>query len=54
MFALRNVSPLFRCQEEERKPKTQNKVKKEVKEVCEPKLQEDDPLSVLTAIIAQV
>lgn len=54
MCALRNASPLFRCQEEERKPKIQKKVKEEVKEVCEPKLQEDDPLSVLTAIIAQV
>ncbi|XP_070698242.1 ubiquitin carboxyl-terminal hydrolase 40 isoform X2 [Pempheris klunzingeri] len=39
--------------EEECKPKTQTKVKNEVKEVCELKLQEDDPLSVLTAIIAQ-
>ncbi|XP_051242887.1 ubiquitin carboxyl-terminal hydrolase 40 isoform X2 [Dicentrarchus labrax] len=40
--------------EEDCKPKTQKKVKEEVKkEVCEPKLQEDDPLSVLTAIIAQ-
>ncbi|XP_041809332.1 ubiquitin carboxyl-terminal hydrolase 40 isoform X1 [Chelmon rostratus] len=41
-------------QEEECKPKTQKKVKEEVKkEASEPKLQEDDPLSVLTAIIAQ-
>ncbi|XP_065822433.1 ubiquitin carboxyl-terminal hydrolase 40 isoform X2 [Labrus bergylta] len=40
-------------QEEECKPKTQMKVKEKVKEACEPKLQEDDPLSVLTAIIAQ-
>ncbi|KAG7224082.1 hypothetical protein INR49_019817 [Caranx melampygus] len=39
--------------EEDCKPKTQRKVKEEAKEVCEPKLQEDDPLSVLTAIIAQ-
>ncbi|XP_008275139.1 ubiquitin carboxyl-terminal hydrolase 40 isoform X2 [Stegastes partitus] len=39
--------------EEDCKPKTQKKVKEEVKEVCEPKLQEDDPLSVLTAVIAQ-
>ncbi|KAI3367183.1 hypothetical protein L3Q82_008235 [Scortum barcoo] len=39
--------------EEERKPKTQKKVKEEDKEVCEPKVQEDDPLSVLTAVIAQ-
>ncbi|XP_029350343.1 ubiquitin carboxyl-terminal hydrolase 40 [Echeneis naucrates] len=39
--------------EEDCKPKTQRKVKEEVKEVCEPKLQEDDPLSVLTAIISQ-
>uniref|UniRef100_A0A665TIG7 USP domain-containing protein n=1 Tax=Echeneis naucrates TaxID=173247 RepID=A0A665TIG7_ECHNA len=33
--------------------KNERKVKEEVKEVCEPKLQEDDPLSVLTAIISQ-
>ncbi|XP_068194600.1 ubiquitin carboxyl-terminal hydrolase 40 isoform X2 [Antennarius striatus] len=40
--------------EEECKLKIQKKVKEEVKnEVCGPKLQEDDPLSVLTAIIAQ-
>lgn len=39
--------------EEDCKPKTQWKVKEEVQEVCEPKLQENDPLSVLTAIIAQ-
>uniref|UniRef100_A0A3B4YKH0 Ubiquitin specific peptidase 40 n=1 Tax=Seriola lalandi dorsalis TaxID=1841481 RepID=A0A3B4YKH0_SERLL len=39
--------------EEDCKPKTQRKVKEEVKEVCESKLQEDDPLSVLTTIIAQ-
>ncbi|KAF1374703.1 hypothetical protein PFLUV_G00231860 [Perca fluviatilis] len=39
--------------EEECKPKTQKKVKEEVKQICEPKLQEDDPLSVITAIIAQ-
>ncbi|XP_044231472.1 ubiquitin carboxyl-terminal hydrolase 40 [Thunnus albacares] len=39
--------------EEESKPKMQKKVKEEVKEVCEPKLKEDDPLSVLTTIIAQ-
>ncbi|XP_049452493.1 ubiquitin carboxyl-terminal hydrolase 40 isoform X1 [Epinephelus fuscoguttatus] len=39
--------------EEECKPKTQRKVKEEVKKMCEPKVQEDDPLSVLTAIIAQ-
>ncbi|KAG8013265.1 Ubiquitin carboxyl-terminal hydrolase 40 [Nibea albiflora] len=40
--------------EEECKPKTQKKVKEEVKtEACEPQLQEDDPLSVLTAIISQ-
>ncbi|XP_019110038.2 ubiquitin carboxyl-terminal hydrolase 40 isoform X1 [Larimichthys crocea] len=40
--------------EEECKPKTQKKVKEDVKkEACEPKLQEDDPLSVLTAIISQ-
>ncbi|XP_022056802.2 ubiquitin carboxyl-terminal hydrolase 40 isoform X2 [Acanthochromis polyacanthus] len=39
--------------EEDCKPKTQKKVREEVKEVCEPKLQEDDPLSVLIAIIAQ-
>ncbi|XP_074548173.1 ubiquitin carboxyl-terminal hydrolase 40 isoform X2 [Halichoeres trimaculatus] len=39
--------------EEESKPKTQKKAKDNVKETCEPRLQEDDPLSVLTAIIAQ-
>ncbi|XP_044023180.1 ubiquitin carboxyl-terminal hydrolase 40 isoform X1 [Siniperca chuatsi] len=39
--------------EKESKPKTKKKVKEEVKEVCEPKLKEDDPLSVLTAIIAE-
>ncbi|XP_034531244.1 ubiquitin carboxyl-terminal hydrolase 40 isoform X2 [Notolabrus celidotus] len=39
--------------EDECKPKTQKKAKEKVKEACEPKLQEDDPLSVLTAIIAQ-
>nr|XP_046268138.1 ubiquitin carboxyl-terminal hydrolase 40 isoform X2 [Scatophagus argus] len=40
--------------EEEYKPKTQRKVKEEVRrEVREPILQEDNPLSVLTAIIAQ-
>ncbi|XP_039992469.1 ubiquitin carboxyl-terminal hydrolase 40 isoform X2 [Xiphias gladius] len=39
--------------EEDCKPKTQRKVKEEVKEVCDQKLQEDDPLSVLTTIIAQ-
>ncbi|XP_031703840.1 ubiquitin carboxyl-terminal hydrolase 40 isoform X1 [Anarrhichthys ocellatus] len=39
--------------EEECKPKTQKKVTEEVKPTCEPKLQEDDPLSVIAAIIAQ-
>ncbi|XP_034419262.1 ubiquitin carboxyl-terminal hydrolase 40 isoform X2 [Cyclopterus lumpus] len=39
--------------EEECKPKTQNNVKEEVKQMCDPKLQEDDPLSVISAIIAQ-
>ncbi|KAK2826421.1 hypothetical protein Q5P01_020635 [Channa striata] len=39
--------------EEDCKPKTQKKVKEVVKEVCEPKLQTDDPLSVITAIVAQ-
>lgn len=39
--------------EDDCKPKTQKKVKQDVKEMCEPKLQEDDPLSVLTSIIAQ-
>ncbi|KAM3871140.1 ubiquitin carboxyl-terminal hydrolase 40 [Diretmus argenteus] len=38
-------------QEEESKPKTQGKVKQV--NVCEPKLEADDPLSVLTTIIAQ-
>lgn len=45
---------MSRCQEEDCKPKTQKKVKEEVKELCEPKLKDDDPLSVLTTIIAQV
>lgn len=46
----------FHCfQEEEYKPKCLKKTKEEVKkDTCEPKLQEDDPLSVVTAIIAQV
>ncbi|XP_047467575.1 ubiquitin carboxyl-terminal hydrolase 40 isoform X2 [Mugil cephalus] len=39
--------------EEDCKPKTQKKVKEEVKEASETKLQDDDPLSVLAAIIAQ-
>ncbi|XP_013865209.1 ubiquitin carboxyl-terminal hydrolase 40, partial [Austrofundulus limnaeus] len=39
--------------EDDCKPKSQKKIKEEVKDSCEPKLQEDDPLSVLTAIIAQ-
>uniref|UniRef100_A0A671TUG1 Ubiquitin specific peptidase 40 n=1 Tax=Sparus aurata TaxID=8175 RepID=A0A671TUG1_SPAAU len=40
--------------EEEYKLKSQKKGKEDFKkDVCEPKLQEDDPLSVLTAIIAQ-
>ncbi|XP_034063280.1 ubiquitin carboxyl-terminal hydrolase 40 isoform X1 [Gymnodraco acuticeps] len=39
--------------EEECKNKTQKKVKDEVKQMCEPKLQEDDPLSVISAIITQ-
>ncbi|KAF3845029.1 hypothetical protein F7725_008192 [Dissostichus mawsoni] len=39
--------------EEECKIKTQKKVKDEVKQMCEPKLQEDDPLSVISAIITQ-
>ncbi|KAM9842918.1 ubiquitin carboxyl-terminal hydrolase 40 [Aulostomus maculatus] len=39
--------------EDDCKPKTKKKVKQEVKEECEPKLKEDDPLSVLTTIIAQ-
>uniref|UniRef100_A0A8D3B7U6 USP domain-containing protein n=1 Tax=Scophthalmus maximus TaxID=52904 RepID=A0A8D3B7U6_SCOMX len=34
-------------------PVRKRKVKEEVKEACETKLQEDNPLSVLTAIIAQ-
>ncbi|XP_069563342.1 ubiquitin carboxyl-terminal hydrolase 40 isoform X2 [Brachyistius frenatus] len=40
-------------QEEDCKPKPQRKIKEQVKEVCEPTLQEDDPLSVLTAIISK-
>uniref|UniRef100_A0AAQ4QH47 USP domain-containing protein n=1 Tax=Gasterosteus aculeatus aculeatus TaxID=481459 RepID=A0AAQ4QH47_GASAC len=39
--------------EEEQKPKTQKKSKNEVEQMCAPILQEDDPLSVITAIIAQ-
>ncbi|MEQ2316409.1 Ubiquitin carboxyl-terminal hydrolase 40, partial [Ameca splendens] len=39
--------------EEDCKPKTQKKIKEEVKELPEQKLQEDDPLSIITAIIAQ-
>uniref|UniRef100_A0A3Q3FTU7 Ubiquitin specific peptidase 40 n=1 Tax=Kryptolebias marmoratus TaxID=37003 RepID=A0A3Q3FTU7_KRYMA len=39
--------------EEDSKPKTQKKIKEEVKESCEQKLREDDLLSVLTTIIAQ-
>ncbi|XP_056282071.1 ubiquitin carboxyl-terminal hydrolase 40 isoform X2 [Pseudoliparis swirei] len=39
--------------EEECKAKTQNNVKEEVKEMHEPKLEEDDPLSVIAAVIAQ-
>ncbi|XP_063765610.1 ubiquitin carboxyl-terminal hydrolase 40 [Eleginops maclovinus] len=39
--------------EEDCKAKTQKKVKDEVKQMCEPKLQEDDPLSVISAIITQ-
>lgn len=42
----------FYWQDEDVKPKAQKKEK--VKERCEAELQEDDPLSVLTAIIAQV
>lgn len=45
---------MFCCQEEDCKPKAQKKVKEEVEEVREPKLKEDDPLSVLTTIISQV
>lgn len=42
-------------QEEEYKPKCQKKAKKEVNtDTCEPRLHEDDPLSVITALIAQV
>lgn len=42
-------------QEEEYKPKCQKKAKKEVDtDTCEPKLHEDDPLSVITALISQV
>lgn len=46
----------FDCfQEEEYKPKCPKKTQIEVKkDTCEPKLHEDDPLSVVTAIIAQV
>lgn len=42
-------------QEEEHKPKSQKKIPEKVlKEVFEPNVQEDDPLSVLTALIGQV
>ncbi|XP_035023550.2 ubiquitin carboxyl-terminal hydrolase 40 isoform X1 [Hippoglossus stenolepis] len=52
---IRDIDQLGRWEppEEDCKPKTQKKVKEEVKEAFEPKLQEDDPLSVLTTIIAQ-
>ncbi|XP_029972099.1 ubiquitin carboxyl-terminal hydrolase 40-like isoform X1 [Salarias fasciatus] len=39
--------------EEDCKPKAQKKAKENVQEVHEPKLQEDDPLSILMAIISQ-
>lgn len=42
-------------QEVEYKPKCQRKAQEEVNtDTCEPKLHEDDPLSVVTALIAQV
>ncbi|XP_047200785.1 ubiquitin carboxyl-terminal hydrolase 40 isoform X2 [Girardinichthys multiradiatus] len=44
---------LWEPPEEDCKPKTQKKIKEEVKELPEQKLQEDDPLSIITAIIAQ-
>ncbi|KAM8914024.1 ubiquitin carboxyl-terminal hydrolase 40 isoform 2-T2 [Spinachia spinachia] len=52
---IRDVDQLGKWEppEEERKPKTQKKSRDEVEQMCEPKLQEDDPLSVITAIIAQ-
>lgn len=43
-----------RQEEEDCKPRSQKKAKDEAKDLSEPKLQEDDPLSVLTAVISQV
>uniref|UniRef100_A0A3P8UWW9 Ubiquitin specific peptidase 40 n=1 Tax=Cynoglossus semilaevis TaxID=244447 RepID=A0A3P8UWW9_CYNSE len=40
-------------EEEDCKPRSQKKAKDEAKDLSEPKLQEDDPLSVLTAVISQ-
>nr|XP_019953723.1 PREDICTED: ubiquitin carboxyl-terminal hydrolase 40 isoform X1 [Paralichthys olivaceus] len=52
---IRDIDQLGRWEppEEDCKPKTQRKVKEVVNEAFEPKLQEDDPLSVLTSIISQ-
>ncbi|XP_039459466.1 ubiquitin carboxyl-terminal hydrolase 40 isoform X1 [Oreochromis aureus] len=52
---IKDVDKLGRWEppEEDCKPKTQKKAKVELKEVLEPKLQEDDPLSIVTTIIAQ-
>uniref|UniRef100_A0A3Q4IF21 Ubiquitin specific peptidase 40 n=1 Tax=Neolamprologus brichardi TaxID=32507 RepID=A0A3Q4IF21_NEOBR len=52
---IKDVDKLGRWEppEEDCKPKTQKKAKVEFKEVLEPKLQEDDPLSIVTTIIAQ-
>lgn len=44
---------LWEPQEEDCKPKAQRKTKEEIKESSETKVQEDDPLSIITAIIAQ-
>uniref|UniRef100_A0A3Q2V4F7 Ubiquitin specific peptidase 40 n=1 Tax=Haplochromis burtoni TaxID=8153 RepID=A0A3Q2V4F7_HAPBU len=52
---IKDVDKLGRWEppEEDCKPKTQKKAKVEFKEVLEPKLHEDDPLSIVTTIIAQ-
>ncbi|XP_038129228.1 ubiquitin carboxyl-terminal hydrolase 40 isoform X1 [Cyprinodon tularosa] len=44
---------LWEPPEDDCKPKAQKKIEKEVKESSEQNLQEDDPLSIITAIIAQ-
>ncbi|XP_068607993.1 ubiquitin carboxyl-terminal hydrolase 40 [Brachionichthys hirsutus] len=52
---IRDIDQLFKWEppEEECKLKTQKKVEEIKNEACGPTLQEDDPLSVLTAIVSQ-